>query len=915
MCCNVRFALASVLLAMFAEGAFAVEKIDCVNYKGEPDDRCIYTRFDGGKGVGLFVVGEGEDLVPENALPYETFYVYAPMAGGDTVDFALRSIGSSETEPVENMMEVNSGESGVRIVNVRSIYPAYNVVVGTAADAASEPAIASVYNFYAPEIEYYLDKEYTEKVSDQTKLQLEVGDTLDVYVRAVFPIGPMKGETDSTLNKSFTITAKAEGDNLRFLSPAGKELDSAFTDVKRKNFAGYLDSLSKGKGAFKIVAVGAVKNGADFSTNMYRDDHADGTVDYVVKSAFPGNLQFVNPDLPSLDSAFIFDISGDGIGDSIAAFFGGNIEVVDIKSFSISWPDDDGFAKFKGDWTQEGYLVELLNVETAMAYDSGKGSVRASVESKNSGESKNLETEIQDRIGPVIIGASKIRGIADTDTLVLRFSKKIDESWNSGKGFVVSTSKSSSPVMLEAIDKQGDLWTFVLDSGLVFAGDSIQIATTCAKGACPDGLIKAADGNETGKNNPAVVSNSGRLYMNDDNNFFDVDGDGRMDSVSVAFDYAISEDDMENMEFTFYWLNADGEVVEIKPETSDMVLSEDGMQLGYAVDVEKYDIKPMLTSIDDDQKYGYAEVVKKEVVDGKDILDTIRLDMGDRMSPVISTTFLEPESFQKMEADKFELSFSEPVEVKETQSLEECFEFFVDGEWVTIPFNQALWSEDGRSVVITLENGVKLSDRMNPADSLRFNLDAEGFTDKSGNGASPATPPVMVEGDPRVLMEATSLASLDRASLLADKAAFTERFVLPQDEIDDEMKKSLGVKMDISFATILSKDAVEVSNLDLERIGLKWELYVYTNLGGYVAGASGTITCDDPSFNGNCFENARQLYLRWNMRSNAGRKVGVGVYVAQFRVKVFGASESFETERIYNWGVRAGKDGLSLGDD
>ncbi|WP_407441309.1 hypothetical protein [Fibrobacter sp.] len=914
MLLRTRFAMVVTFLSLLAEGAFAIEKIDCIDYKGDPDERCVYSRFDGGKGVGLFVVGEGQDLIPENALPGESFYVYAPMAGSDTVDFALRSIGSNETEPVENMMEVNSGESGIRVVNVRSIYPAYNVVVGTAADASSEPAIAAVYNFYAPEIEYYLDKEYTEKVSDQTKLQLEVGDTLAIYVRAVFPIGPMKGETDSTLNKSYTITTKADGDNLKFLSPGKKELDSAFTDVKRKNFAGYLDSLSKGKGSFLITATGSVKNGADFTTNMYRDDHADGTVDYVVKSAFPGNLQFVNPDMPSLDSAFIFDISGDGIGDSIAAYFGGNIDVVDVKSFSVSWPDDDGFSKFKGDWTQRGYLVELLDVETAMAYDSGKGSLRSSVESKNSGETKNLETEIQDRIGPVILGASKIRGIADTDTLVIRFSKKIDESWTSGKGFIVSTTKSSSPVAMEAIDKQGDLWTFVLDSGLVFAGDSIQIATTCAKKACPDGLIKAADGNETGKNNPAVVSNSGRLYMNDDNNFFDVDGDGRMDSVSVAFDYAITEDDKENMEFTFYWLNGDGQVVEIKPETSEMVLSEDGMQMGYAVDVEKYDIKPMLTSIDNDTLYGYAEVVKKEVVDGEDILDTIRLDMGDRMSPVISATFLEPESFQKMEADKFTLTFSEPVEVKESQALEDCFEFFVDGEWVVIPFNQALWSDDGRSVVITLENGVKLSDRMNPADSLRFNLDAVGFADKSGNGASPLTPPVMVEGDPRVLMEATSLASLDRASLLADKAAFTERFVLPQDEIDDEMKKSLGVKMDISFATILNKDAVDVANLDLERIGLKWELYVYTNLGAHVAGASGTITCDDRSFNGNCFENARQLYLRWNMRSDAGRKVGVGVYVAQFRVKVFGANESFETERIYNWGVRAGKDGLSLGE-
>lgn len=89
---------------------------------------------------------------------------------------------------------------------------------------------------------------------------------------------------------------------------------------------------------------------------------------------------------------------------------------------------------------------------------------------------------------------------------------------------------------------------------------------------------------------------------------------------------------------------------------------------------------------------------------------------------------------------------------------------------------------------------------------------------------------------------------------------------------------------------------------------------MFTNLGGYVANASGDIRCSDKSFGGNCFENARKLYLRWNMRSNNGRKVGVGVYVAKLRVKVYGAKESFRVDRIYNWGIRAGSDGMTLGE-
>lgn len=907
--------MAAMLLASVGAEIFAVENIDCENYKGEPDDRCVYTRFDSGKGAGLFVVGENQDLIPENALPDETFYIYAPLASNDSVDHQLRLENSADTEPVTNMMEVNSGKTGVRYVDVIGVYPKYNVPVGTAAYANSEPFIVRVYNFYAPVIEYYLDKEHKKKVEKTSDLQLEVGETLQVYVRASIPVGPSKGRTDSTLNKSFVITTAGDAENLRFLSPSGKELDSAFADPNRKVFAGYLDSLVNGEGSFIVSAVGAVTDNSTFTSNMYRDDHADGTLDYIVKSAFPGDLQFVNPDMPVLDSAFIFDVNGDGIGDSIAAYMGGNMDSIKFEKFSYSWPSGDGFTTFKGDWIEQGRVIELSDVPTEMAGDDGKGELKVSVTSTRSLETKSLKTELQDRIGPVILTASMIKGSADTDTLVIRFSKSIDEDWDSGKGFIVTRDKKGSPVKMEAVEKQGDVWTFVLDSGLVSIGDSIQIATTCAKDACPDGLIKAADGNKTGKNNPAVVTNSGRVYMKDDNGFYDVDGDGRMDSISVAFDQAITRDDLENMDFTFYWLDSVGEVIAIHPKAEDMVLSEDGLRLGYALDEERENIKAMQTFIDNDSLYGFGEIVKTEYVDGKKIETTDTLPMNDRMSPVISATFLEPESFQKMEADHLTLTFSEPVRVEDSKNLDDCFEFFVDGKWVTIPFNQAEWSEDKRSVEVSLENGMKLSNRMNPADSMRFNLNALGFTDANGNAPSSETAPVMVNGDPRVLMEATSLASLDRASLLADKAAFTERFVLPQEEIDDEMKKSLGVKMDVSFATILGKDSGRVANLDLKNIGLKWELYVYTNLGGHVAGASGTISCDDPSFNGNCFENARQLYLRWNMRSESGRKVGVGAYVAQFRVKVFGANESFETERIYNWGIRAGRDGLSLGED
>ena len=201
--------------------------------------------------------------------------------------------------------------------------------------------------------------------------------------------------------------------------------------------------------------------------------------------------------------------------------------------------------------------------------------------------------------------------------------------------------------------------------------------------------------------------------------------------------------------------------------------------------------------------------------------------------------------------------------------------------------------------------------RLNPSDSIRFDNTAIELVDMNGNGISGKAPEIVVEGNPRVLMETTPMATLKQAEDLPDDIAVSPEFYRSAKEVE----QGLGVLMDISFATALDKDsATGGSTMNLENVGLKWELNVYTSLGAYVAGDKGTVRCNDEAFNGNCFENARMLYLRWNMRADDGRKAGVGVYIAQFKVKVFGASgagtkgEAFKVERLYKWGLRAGKD-------
>ena len=890
---NIVFFTLSVLMS--ATGLLAQEKIDCINYSGEPDGRCVYQRLEAGpKGVNLFVVPDSMDVIPANAIPNARFYVYAPKANSDSVMITLQKDGSE----VSHMEAVTSDSNGMAGVIVNALYPVYNVAVGTALASDGNYLIARVYNYYAPGVEFCLDEACKDPITKDTKLQLEVGDSIVVYARLYIPVGPDAGKTDSTLaEKDFYIQPLAQGKNLRYYSLSGTELP--------EGELGYQIIFRNGKAAFVIRATKAVVQGPPFTIGGFNDPDPEGGMDFIVSEEFPGDLQFVNPDMPVPDSAFIYDTNGDGAGDSIVAYFSGRMDSVQMEKFAYNWPDGGKFKDHQGEWEWDPKtgILQLTGVDVAIPADSGEGKLSVTMSSVNTGREAESQSDLTDRIGPVIKIANLIKGDGATDTLELFFNKDIDTSWTKGKGFILN----GTPVNLEAIQKDGKHWFFVIDTGIVAIGDSIQIATTCAKKACPDGLVKAADGNETGKNNPAIIQNSGRLYVDDERNaFFDRNGDGRMDSASIAFETPITPEALEEMTITYYWLDNDGNLLKITPDVSKLTLSEDGTVVGFALKEDKYGIKEKLTSIDQSyakgDEYGYVSVTYFETKDAETAEKTIYLSMHDRMAPVISGTFLEPESYQKMASDVFRIEFSESIDYKNmsTDDVAEVLRFYVDGEWVKLPFSSVDWSSDGKIAEIRMESGTRLVDRMNPADSVTFDLAGVNFKDKEGNGVSGKAPAEMVEGDPRVIMQNYSFASKPDIDEPIDDAI---TFVVADDLTSEEAHQALGVLMDVSFSTILKKGK-DAAEMDLSKIGMEWELEVYTNLGNFVARKSQKIKCNDREiFDGNCFENPHQLYLRWNMLSDKGRRVGVGAYVAHIKARVYGVKESFKVERFYNWGI------------
>lgn len=91
---------------------------------------------------------------------------------------------------------------------------------------------------------------------------------------------------------------------------------------------------------------------------------------------------------------------------------------------------------------------------------------------------------------------------------------------------------------------------------------------------------------------------------------------------------------------------------------------------------------------------------------------------------------------------------------------------------------------------------------------------------------------------------------------------------------------------------------------------LYYQTRYYGQMGEYVGGDKGSIKCSDATVfgDGGCMNNKGRLFLAWNMRSDNGRLVGTGVYIArlQLTIKVNGKTTLDQT-RDKMWGVRRGQ--------
>jgi hypothetical protein len=130
-------------------------------------------------------------------------------------------------------------------------------------------------------------------------------------------------------------------------------------------------------------------------------------------------------------------------------------------------------------------------------------------------------------------------------------------------------------------------------------------------------------------------------------------------------------------------------------------------------------------------------------------------------------------------------------------------------------------------------------------------------------------------------------------------------------EIRDAISSGIVSKEDlIGIANGNTAIIEDVTKKLSEKTTLEYQTHYYSSLGVFVNSSSGTLSCTDDLYNGNCLDNEKngKLFLAWNMRSTEGRLVGTGVYIARLMYKIkVGWKVKVNRTQDFLWGVRHGR--------
>ncbi len=131
------------------------------------------------------------------------------------------------------------------------------------------------------------------------------------------------------------------------------------------------------------------------------------------------------------------------------------------------------------------------------------------------------------------------------------------------------------------------------------------------------------------------------------------------------------------------------------------------------------------------------------------------------------------------------------------------------------------------------------------------------------------------------------------------------------DELVDAYKNEIINTVDVTGIANGNSSVIEkITKTIAEKTVLEYKTQYFTSLGIFVNSNSGSLSCTDTLYNGNCLDDDKdgKIFLAWNMKSKKNRLVGTGVYIARLSYKIrVGKSTKVDRTQDFLWGVRHGK--------
>jgi hypothetical protein len=648
------------------------------------------------------------------------------------------------------------------------------------------------------------------------------------------------------------------------------------------------------------------------------------------------NVNFRKPPVPQVDSALVFDTDGDGIADSLVIFYAEDISdsLPDSLHFAFPGTASPHFIIPSSDLLLSPSIISIANYPlTDSILTQGVGLLQ-SWYTDNDGVVWRQPVDILDRIGPVIISAKLIENFGGgADSLLVVFSEPLDTNFQFGTPFIVTDGGREFKPTVQGSLINDSTWLFTLGKGQVKQNMDIRLSSEV-------GGLHDLNGTYAHFNNlPVAIGLIQRpVPPSQKGNFFqDLDGDGRPDHIVITFLGDITPEYLKNSldSLVLTWLDTNGAVIAFAVPGSALTVDPENPRLVHYSIEDASVFKPNHTYIqsglDSAQTYGTARM--ETSVNG--VAQSMPILMADGMPPVLYKAVLEVGK-NTGDDDRLTLLFSEPINNDNIPAALQGQEFEIKAPGAIEPrillYSSLEWDAPEKAI-LTFGQEINYNNRPNSLDSIRvvagslpdfadnFPLSDEEFAANHPQGLS--RPYVLIRGGVRFKLETISKSAFSPSDPAIEQSPVMEMEFYPFDT-NRESVPYLGIMVGVGGKDLefdiqeLLKEkkyqkeniAAEDIQIDPQELTIKVELQLFTSLSGFVAQYSSSLQCTDQSFGGgSCFDNPMKLFIKWNYKSDSGRFVGAGAYVARMRFTLVyndaqkGSVKVSDRDETAKWGV------------